>query len=634
MLQNLREHIHGWIAGVIVAILCLAFALWGMEYYLSGNGNASVVAKVNGQEITQSQVDSIYKQLQNQQHLASETDLLNPQLQKQLKSAALNKLINQYVLADAAKKTGFTQSNEQLGAILAQVPAFQQNGRFSPEIFQRAIANYFPSQQAFLADLQQNAILMQAKMGIEASAFTLPNEVDQQIALLDQKRDISYINIPISKFLTTVKITDAEINDYYKTHQQDFMTPEQVSLQYILLSAEEVSKKVSITDQELNQYFQDNKAEFSTPDQWQIARILIKVPADADQKIIAAAQTKAEQAAKLLATGEDFAKVALQYSDDKPTAIQGGMVGWVNRRQQTPAMIQAVSILQPGQVSAPFQMDDGFAIVKLLAIKPGSTMPFASVQGQVEKNLRQQKVEQIIANDSEQLANLTYTNPDTLKIASDAISLPIQTTDFFSSNGGKSGINANPKIVAIAFSDNVLKQRNNSDLVNLDGQNAVVLRVNDYKPATVRPLTEVHAEIENLLKAQAAQKAAQTLGTAILADLKSGADPEKIAKQNQLVWINKLAMGREATDVAAPIRKLAFDLPIPNPKAVFGGTILSDGGYAVLSLTKVENGVPNMMDSQKRQQLQDTIENQFAVFDYSLYVVDKMNNAKIKHETP
>lgn len=634
MLQNLREHIHGWIAGVIVAILCLAFALWGMEYYLSGNSDQKTVAKVNGEEITQSQVAVVYKQLRNQQHLEADSGVINDFLQKQLNAAALNKLVNQYVLAEAAIKAGFAQSNEQLGAILAAVPAFQQNGQFSQEMFQRVIANYFPSQQAFFTDLRQNALTAQVKMGIETSAFSLPNEIDRQIELLEQKRDISYINIPTDKFLATVKISDADINDYYKKHQQDFMTPEQVSLQYILLSMEEAAKKVSVTEQELNQYYQDNKAEFSTPDQWQIARITIKIAPDADQKAIAAAQAKADAASKQLASGQDFAKVALQYSDDKPTAIQGGMIGWVNRLQQTPAMVQAVSALQPGQVSVPFQTNDGLAIVKLLAIKSGDTMPFASVQAQVEKNLRQQKVEQLIANDSEQLANITYTNPDTLKVASDTLGLPIQTTEYFTSKGGKSGISANPKVIAVAFSDNVLKQHNNSDLINLDSQSAVVIRVADSKPAAIRPLTEVRGEIEAILTAQAAKNAAQTLGTKILADLKSGVAAEKIAQENALTVVTKPQLGREAADVPAAIRKLAFDLPVPSAKAVFGGTALPDGGYAIVLLTKVQNGVPSAIDAQKRQQLQDAITNQFAIFDYSLYVVDKMSNAKIKYEAP
>ncbi len=634
MLQNLREHTQGWIASVIATVLCLAFALWGIQYYLGGGHNGSVVAKVNGEDITPNQYNSAYKLLRQRLHLGLESSAsMDQALQVHLKAAALQEIISQYVLFDAATHDGFMIGNNQIGAIIAQVPAFQINGQFAPALFQRFIQEYYSSESEFLLDLKQKATVVQAKSGIAASAFALPNEINQALTLTGQKRDLVWATIPASQFLQTAKVSDADIQAYYQTHKLEFMTPEQIKIQYLELSGVQANKKISLTDQEIQQYYQDNEASFSSPDQLQAAHIVINVPENADQKSISATQTKINFIAQQIQAGQDFARLALQYSDDKATAISGGVMGWVNRAQLSPAMLQAIATLSPGQVSAPFRTTQGFELVKLLAVKKGEPKPLAEVRPEVENNLRRQKGEQLLADLSDQLSNLTYTNPDTLKVAADALGLPIQTSELFTRKGGSTGLIANPKVVNAAFSENVLKQSNNSDVINIDSQTQVVLRVAEHKPSVVRPLADVRDSIEKLLMAEQAKKAAKLSGDKIIAELEGGAAKEQVATQHNLTWTQKVEVGREATDVPADILKLAFSLPpLAAGKPSIGGKSLVNGDYIVVVLSKIEPGIPSKVDSKQRELQQQSIAMRQGMLDYYLYTAQHMRTAKIKYE--
>lgn len=510
MLQNLRQHAQGWIAGIIVAILCLAFALWGIEYYIGNGQTTEVVAKVDGVEITQQQWDAAYKRQGQQQK--------GELAQQQLKKVALNKLIAQQVLFAAAKNERFSIGADELGLLIAQTPLFQENGQFSPRRYQYLVHELYPTEQDFLQALSQDAVIWQAKTGIETSAFVLPAEVDRILSLVYQKRDFDYVLIPANTFLNTVVVAEKEMQNFYQAHQNQFLTPEEVSIQFIELSANEISKNLEVTAAEINQYYQENAAAFS-----------------------------------------------------------------------------------------------------------GKTLDQA--RPVIEKTLRQQKAEQMLAEKSDQLANLTYTNPDTLSVASEATGLPIQTTGFFSRDA-KSGLVANPKVILAAFSDNVLKQKNNSDLIPLDNQGVIVLRINDYKPPKVRPFAEVSATIAQQLKTQTSQKKAQQLGDEILAQLKQGGNLKQIAAKNNLAAKEGVGIIRNTSTLAKEIVQFGFGLTVPNQAS---GMKLSNGDYLLVKLNKIVNASPQSLTASEREGIKKDLTQQMGQLDYFQYISSAMHKAKIKY---
>lgn len=533
MLQNLREHVQGWIAAVIAGILCLAFALWGVEYYISSTPSHPVVAKVDGFKITQDQWDTAYNRSRQSQQIQLSDPKLNEAYQNQLKTKALNGLIQQHVLITAAEKMGYVISPAQVLATLQQMPAFQLDGQFSYPLFQRTLQNLSYTPEGFAQDISNSNLLMQVQRSFADSNFALSQDVDRSTSLQNQKRSFGYFLISPTPFLASSTVKPEAVEDYYKTHTQDFTLPEKVSLQYLLLSTIEASNQVEITEEELKQFFDENKSAFSSTK-------------DAKGKV--------------------------------PT--------------------------------------------------------FADVKPKVEKALRAQKAEQWVATQSDRLTNLTYTRPDTLRVASEELGLPIQITELFTQRGEKQGLLSNPKVLAAAFSDNVLKQRNNSDLIQIDNQTLMVLRIAEYKPAVPQPLAEVRPNIEKFLKQQAAQKTAATLGQQIQEQMKKGVPASQLATKNKLSWVQKQNVDLAAKDIPKEILNLVFDQSAPesSDKPAIDGKALRDGSYAVVALNAVVVGNASSSDAASRSTQQKQMDTQFGALDYDLYLADQMNTAKIKYE--
>jgi peptidyl-prolyl cis-trans isomerase D len=528
MLQNMRAHAQGWIAWLIAGVLCLAFALWGVEYYIGGNQKNLSAATVNGEEISNSQWDASYSRLQQTHPLGQQANF-NPALEQQLRSQALNQLVEQTILAQAATGAGYVFSMQQVTAIVMSFPEFQVNGQFSKALFTRITQQLFKSEEAFLKDVQNSSLIIQAKTGIMSTTFALPGEVDRLLAGIHEKRSIQYINIPTAQFVEAAQVSNDDITQYYQTHQSDFMTKEAISLQYIMLSPDNAEEKVSVSEQEIAAYYQDNKDEF---------------PNAATEKL----------------------------SDANHATI--------------------------------------------------------------EKTLKQQKVSQLLATQSEQLANLTYTNSDTLEPAANELGLKIETTPFFQREGtGALPFLTNPKILAIAFSDNVLTERNNSDVISLDDTHAIVVRVADYKPSAPRPLEEVRAEIENKLKNQVASNIARAQAEKIVASINAKIPLEEVARTNHVTWQTASDFTRENhSGLSDEIVERSFSLPAPEEDKRSAGIIAPSNGDAfVIVLNKITPTDIKAVGTKEREAAKQKMMDGMSELEYSLYVSHYISQAKVKN---
>ena len=519
MLQNIHEKIQGWFATTILSIIVISFALFGIQSYI-GNGQAKdVVAKVNGIEITAQQLTNAYDHLRQ--------GALNPAAQAKLKQLALQNLITTQVLTSAAIKQGYYISPAQLDDVLMQLPDFQVDGKFSPTRFQQILDALGYSQQQLLAQLQHSLLINQMQSGVISGAFSLPNEVQQLSTLLNQKRDIAYATIPVSRFLPAIKVPEADIAAYYQQHQDAYKTPEQVSLQYIELSAAALANQITITPQQAQEYYQNNLSSFQ--------------------------------------------------------------------------------------------------------IK-GKTENFAQVNSQIIKLLKQQQLQKLFSDDSQRLSDLTYTNANSLEPAAKALGLSVQSTNLFTQVGEKSGITANKQVIAAAFSDDVLKNNNNSNVIPLNDTTVIVLRVKDHQAAAVKPLADVKAGIKQQLSLQMAQQQAQQYASKIIAELKNGAALKTVASQYHLTWQSQSNITRQSTKMPEPLLQAAFNIPKPtsNGAAVTTAT-LTNGDVALIAVQAVHNVTTSgEQTSSQHIHMANQIQNAYAQLDYQLYVAQMMNAAKIK----
>ncbi|KTD22623.1 SurA N-terminal domain-containing protein [Legionella londiniensis] len=622
MLQKLNERIQGIVAWVIVILIAVTFAFFGVDYYIQSRHDAEILAEVNGEAISKREFELVYQRTRQ----FRDASQINPSQEQRFKRQVMNEMIINLVSLQAAKKYGFHVSGEQANAAILNIPQFQEDGHFSSARYQQALSGALFTPETFQKEVRQGMVLNQQRFAFIGTAFALPSEVERFIKLYMQTRDYVYWLIPAANFASGVKIADREISEYYQQHQKEFVSPEQVVVDYVRLSMADIKKKISLSEEQIQSYYEENRSNYLLPAKWKVAHILFAIPSGASREEIEQIQIRAEKAyGELQADPNQFETMAKQYSDDKLSALQNGILPWIVAGQSD--MDKAlINLTQPGQISPPIKTRHGYQIFKLIAYKPAETKPFSQVKedirGQLQSELAQAKYAQLM----EDLSDLSYQSPDSLEPVARALDLKVESTKPFSRQGGQPPLADNQKFIRAAFSHDVLELGNNSEPIQVDDDSVVVLRVQKHIPASQLPLAEVSSKIADLLAKQKAERKALQIGQELLQA--NEAKRQNIIEKYNLKTQEVASAGRESDEAPALINQLAFALP--NPGASKGGR-LENGDYAVVELKKMNDGDPAKLDNEQIANITQQLEASYGVMAYDLYVNQLMRDAKINH---
>jgi peptidyl-prolyl cis-trans isomerase D len=486
MLQSLRDKMHGWPSIVVLGVAVFAMSFFGIEGYFTSR-TETFVAKVGKQEISQQDFQNRMNQLRQQ---ASEQmgDQFDPSVYEQpaMKEQVLDAMVDQQLLLKANADLGMRVSDAAVRDTIAAIPAFQVDGRFDPATYRAVLASQRKTPAMFEDEVRSSLAVRLLPDALSASTIVTDEEVDRFLKLRLQRRDLRYVVLP-RPALTDTKVTDAQVQAYYKAHQAEFMAPEQVSVHYIEVNAADLKADHPPTEDDLRKRYEDEKQRFVQPEQRLVSHILVSVPKNATPEQQKAALAKAQKIAAE-ATPQDFAKLASQDSADLGSRRQGGDLGWLEQGVTNKAFDDALFSLKKGQISQPVLSDEGYHIIWLRDIRSGQAKPFEEVRGQLEQEAVAAEREHKYNEVAGKLADQTYQNPSSLEPASQALGLPIRNTGLFTRDGDKSGIAADPKVAKAAFSDDVLVQGNNSGLIDLGNDHSVVIHVDKHVPAAERPL--------------------------------------------------------------------------------------------------------------------------------------------------
>lgn len=620
MLQSIREYTQGWIAGVIISIIILTFALWGIHSYFQGFGTNNVVAEVNGVDITKEQLAVTYERMRRQS--PSQYGTKN---ETALKNRALDLIIDTDVLKQASTAQGFLISDAQIDNYLQNMPEFQVDGKFSFDRFQELISSTLLSTSEFLDLIKVTLLIDQPKLGIVFTSFALPDETNYTIALVNQERDIDYATMSMQYFLSQVeKISPEKIKAYYNAHQSDFMTPEQVSVEYLELSSSDLASRITPTDSMLKNFYNENINSYTQPMKWKLAELVVPVTSSASTEEVTQAQKRADAAAAALKNGDDFTKVAQMYGQ--------GQVGrdWLSLNDIANEAQKAVAgLTAQDQVSDPVRTNKGFVVLKVIAISEPTIQAYAEVQDKVRDAYIRQHAEEKFAELRDQLNDRAYENPTTLKAAAESLNLPIKTSELFNRDKAGKDISQYKKVRDIAFSNDVLNLQNNSDVIQINPDTVVVIRVKSHIAPAMLPLNGVSSQIENKLRTEQAEQAAAKAAQEILAELKKG-DEAAIASLKTLKWTSTGYIGRYSKVVDSAILDLAFSLPNPASQAnkvSYGSTRLPNG-YAIVAVKGVKDGV---VEGKKQYMVfAEQVQNSQGLLEYELYRQSQVNSSKIK----
>ncbi|EKD72839.1 MAG: hypothetical protein ACD_45C00574G0003 [uncultured bacterium] len=626
MLQSIRDHTQGWIAGIIVSLLILSFALWGIHSYLGNDGDSSIVAKINGIEITRNQLAVAYERLQRQLQMQG---ALPEQAETNLKERALKMLINIQILKQASLNADYRITSEQIDSFLQSMPEFQVNGEFSLARFQQALAATLFTASDFVDLIKTSLLIDQPRLGILLTSYALPSEINNTIALVGQERHIQYLLIPQTYVAAhSVVIPEADIQAYYAQHQDEFKTPEQVSIEYVVLSVKDLAEKLHPDEEMLKKFYNENANSFIIPAQWQLDEAVLPLPANATPQDIKQAQNKMNEIVKALNQGATFTAVVKQYALDKGDEK---LQKWSTINQVPVEMQKTVADLtKTGQVSAPIMTNRGISLVNVVDYKEAQVQSFSTVKDKVKEAWVRQRAEEEFGDKREKLANLTYEHPDTLQVVAKELGLPTKTTELFTKEKGVNDVSSNLKVREAAFSNDVLTLQNNSDVIQVNPESAVVLRIRSHVSAALLPLNAVHKQIANKLTAIAIEKKLAELTGEILSKLQAQAlTLDQAAAKYHFQWNKVGRIGRHTTKVDQAILNTAFEMPKPQSDHMLSyASTKTTHGYAIVALSAVNEGNANV-PKEEYQAYAEQVQSSLGMLEYNLYKDSLMRSSKI-----
>ncbi len=596
LIQEMRNRSHGIVAKIIVGLIVVVFAMFGFGSITTFLVRVPKVATVNGDDITEQQMQiAVERQrrllLANSQTSPEEID------DDQLRKTVLNDLIDRTLMNQAVSRMGLYFSDSKLDADMINTPSFQVDGKFDADRFQLLLRSAGYTPLTYRDVIRQESMSRQIGNGLAESEFVTPIEIDYVASLSQQLRNIAYLQIKLEDLKQVVVVDQQAVADYYDAHQNEFFTEEQVDLQYLEVRKEDLTDQVKVEPSDLHSYYEQEKDNYVQPGERRASHILIEVNDDTTTE---QAKEKVDVAYNRIINGEDFAKVAEEVSEDPGSAEKGGDLGYNQQGTFVEAFEETLDGLTLNEISKPVLTEFGYHIIKLTGIKEPITPTFDELAERLEKDYRLLKAEELFVAKSSKLSELAYESPDLEGVAME-IDLPVKSTGWIS-RATTTGLAANSQVMNAAFSDDLLIDGNNSDLIEIDPDDHVVVRVKEHRAAVAKQFADVQAEIRSGLVVDAAREKAAAKAEEALDLLRGGSITRFVADQVGGSWVVRDSLSRQDPDVDPQIVLAAFKLARPaKDEKSLGSTVLDNGDSVVISVTKViDKDVSDMPEEGKR----------------------------------
>ncbi len=597
MLQNMRQKAQGVGFKIIIGLIVVAFAGFGIESILPGGGGQEV-AIVNGEKISPQQLQLAVEN-QKRRMIAMMGDNLDPAMldNERLASGSLQALINRRLLMQSADAMGLAISEREIGAVVGSMEQFQTGGAFSPDLYKARIAEAGFTPTSFKMNLSEDLLMNQVTGGLAASEFVTPNELELNTRVISEQRDFRYFTIPREALSEVSEPTEAQVQDYYDANLDDFRTPESVDVEYIDLTIDKFRQPVG--EQALLDAYEVAKQDIQYQTQNRVSHILFEKGGEDVEQRLSDAQAK-------LAGGSSFADVAREFSDDVGSAGRGGDLGYTTGATFPEDMEAAIAELEVNVVSEPVQTDAGMHLLLVTERKPGEAASFEEMRAELEEAVQSEEARVELLRTVETLRDITF-KADELDGPAEELDLVVEKLAAVT-RGGAEGLFADPALAETAFSDEVLNQGHNSDVIELPDERFVVLRVSRYNEPEVQPLDAVRDGIVAAISAEAVDAAVAAAAETALAQLRNGTPMEQYAADAGYELVEEPGIERRNNTVPPDILRRVFELPAPRGDTASTDYITAFNGDAVvIDLQRITAGEFSALNEAEQLQLRRSL---------------------------
>lgn len=616
MLQAIRERAQGIFAWVLLLLIAIPFALWGIQNYFQG-GQESPVAEIGSHKIYERDVNRAFQQ-RFSQFLGFGGD------EAALKRQALDQLIVEQLLRERAEQRRLAVSDDTVRQQVYGIAAFHTDGRFDRARFDAVMQAQNIRPTEFYAQIRATRVLQQLEQSIRDSGFVTDAELEQFLRLREQTRSLRYVRVPYQA--STVELKGDELRNFYDTQRALFEEPEQVTIEYLSLSADELANTIRVSEEELRAFYEQRKDQYRAQERRRLRHILF---AAEGEEALAKARARAAEAAARLAQGADFAELARQLSDDSASAGAGGDLGWIVQGVLEPAFEKAAFGQAAGTVSEPVQTSFGIHLIRVDEIQQSAIQPFEAVRAELEQEFRRNAAESHYYEKAERLAELAFEQSGSLRPAAEELGLKIQRSQPFTRSAGE-GIAEHEQVREAAFSDDGL-QGLNSEPIEVGDLQVVVLRVVDHREATVKPYEAVQAEVEKRLRAQRGREETRARAEAIRQRYQEGMELAQ-AVQDGGLHVQEATVRRNGTELPSELAQAVFKAAVDPKRALVVPAL--NGDHYVVVVTERKQGDIATVEAKLRDETRQFLEQGLSQLDLATAEDEMRRLAKVKVRSP
>ncbi len=590
MLEKFRSYAQTKAAKIILALILVPFALFGIDSYLNQAGNNLSIAKVNGYKIALPEYNRAIENVRNR--IMSEGKKVDPAMfdSFEFKESIIDGLITKQLLNNDIKKSKFKITDQQLSQYIIGMPEFQKDGKFSQEIYDKVLQNNQLTPKKFEESIRNDLLIQQVRDGLQKLTFIPPNNLAETLKATSQQREISIAEFKTKEYMTKANIAEKDMQAFYDQNKSKFLAPEQVKAEFVVFSLANILPTINVTEDEIKSFYKANADKYQNQQQREASHILIAASKNAPPAEKAKAKAKAEDVLNQIRKNpKQFAELATKYSQDPESAKKGGDLGSFGRGMMVKPFDDAVFSMKVNEISNVVESDFGYHIIKLTKII-GEGGGFDAMRPQIKAELIYQKGQEKFAALAEEFSNKVYEQSSSLDAVSKRFNLPIQKTDWISRNDSDKFFK-NEALMSALYAKESIKDHRNTEAIEVTPNNLISARVVDYKAQSTKPFADVRKNIEDYLKFESAKKMVASEGEAALKSLTDAS--------SKIQWQPATLVDRKNTKgLSDAVVNHAYKMPTDKLPS-YSGFIDGNNGYVIVKVNKVS--FPNDSNEENKQ---------------------------------
>jgi peptidyl-prolyl cis-trans isomerase D len=619
MLQKIGDSLKGkkYFAWIVLVPLVLVFAVWGATGAVSLDfmGPQNYAAIADGNRVEQARANELWQREVSDWQQATGQEP-SDEVREQLRDQVLERLIVGELISARGTEFGYRVPDRTVVETIQSEPAFQVDGKYSESLALARLSQVGATPEQYRADIRRDLQNRELQRTIFVSEFATPTEVGRQLALQNEQREVAYAVLPVSRFISEVRLTEAQLQAWFEKNRERYRMPESVKFSYVTLSLTDVTPKVVLADSDLQQYYAENKDLYQVTERRRARHVLVETEAEAQQVL------------SELKTGADFAALATKRSKDTGSASSGGDLGFSDRSAFVAPFADAVFSMKQGELRGPVKTEFGYHVIRLDEIQAGRSKLFDEVRGEIEQTVRADRAGDLFAEQQERIERQIEAGAKLDKLAAE-FGLSSVTVESHS-RGAPTPLGVSADLDATLFSDVVLNQRKVGGPVPIGDDQIAFVEVVEHRKSVTPELATVRAAVTTAATRELAEQRAMEFAETLAAKVSANANLASVARTAGVTANAPSIIDRNSVAVPSTLRAAIFNARRPvagNP--VSDTARLDNDSVAVFAITQ-SRAVPAANDAAVRAMGARAMVAAQGQASLSAYVNDMRDKAKVE----